>query len=99
MDISARRQLVSNNSVKCWEWIFSADTTLYTTEMPDMEKHGFDLGYKYESCVFREDGSDVLDRYDTIEEARRGHQRLTEELGLRFIDEYFIPDVGKRTIL
>lgn len=99
MDISARRQLVSNNSVKYWEWIFSADITLYTTEMPDMEKYGFDLGYKYESCVFRKDGSDVLERYDTIEEARVGHQRFTQELGLRFIDEYFIPDAGRSNIL
>lgn len=79
--------------------MFPADVTLFTTEMPSMEKYGFDLGYKFESCVFRSDGSDVLERYDTYEEAKEGHMRLTKELGLRFINEFFIPEVGRTTIL
>lgn len=97
MDIQARRQLESNNSVKWWEWMFPADVTLYTTEMTSMKKYGID--YAFESCVFRSDGSDVLERYDTYEEAKEGHMRLTEELGLRFINEFFIPEVGRTTIL
>lgn len=99
MDIQARRQFESNNAIKWWEWLFPAEVTLYTTEMPGMEKYGFDLGYKFESCVFRSDGSDVLERYDTYEEAKEGHMRLTKELGLRFINEFFIPEVGRTTIL
>jgi hypothetical protein len=75
MDISARRQLKSNNSDKHWEWIFPADVTLFTTEMPDMKKHGFNLEYKFETCIFRKDGSDVLERYDSWEEARIGSAR------------------------
>jgi len=90
MDILTRRQCESNNSVKAWEWIFPADITLYTTEMPSMEKYGIDLEYKFESCVFRSDGSDVLERYDTYEQAKEGHLRLTEELGLSFVGETFI---------
>ena len=87
MDIQARRQLESNNSVKWWEWMFPADVTLYTTEMPAIARDYIDYGF--ESCVFRSDGSDVLERYDTYEEAKEGHMRLTEELGLRFINECF----------
>jgi hypothetical protein len=97
MDIQARRQFQSNNAVKWWEWMFSADVTLFTTEMPGMEKYGFDLGYKFESCVFRSDGSDVLERYDTYEEAKEGHMRLTDELGLSFVNEFFISDAGRVT--
>lgn len=92
MDIQARRQFESNNAVKYWEWMFPADVTLYTTEMPGMEKYGYglDLGYKFESCVFRSDGSDVLERYATYEEAKQGHLRLTQELGLTFVVEQWI---------
>lgn len=90
MDISARRQLTSNNSIPLWEKVFPADVVLHTTEMPDMGKIGFDFGYKYESCIFKSNESEVLARYNTVEEAKDGHERLTQELGLRFIDERFI---------
>lgn len=94
MDISARRQCESNNSVKHWEWMFPADVTLYTTEMPKintMEKYGLHLGYKFETCIFCKDGSNVLERYDTWEEAIAGHMKHTKDNNLRFIGEVFIP--------
>jgi hypothetical protein len=98
MPIQKRIQLKSNNAVKGWEWMFPTDVTLYTTEMPGMEKYDFDLGYKFETCVFRsDDGSDVLERYDTYEEAKEGHMRLTEELGLSFVNEFFISDARRIT--
>ena len=98
MDISTRRQIESNNSVKYWEWVFPADITLYTTEMPNMEKYGIDLGYKFETCIFRKDGSDVLERYDTWEDAKAGHMKHTSENNLRLIGEVFIPEVGRTSI-
>lgn len=97
MDIQARRQFESNNAIKWWEWMFPAEVTLLTSDMSYLKKYGVD--YAYESCVFRSDGSDVLDRYDTYEEAKEGHMRLTKELGLTFVNEYFIPTVGRTTIL
>lgn len=102
MDIQARKQFVSDNAIEKWEWIFPADVTLYTTEMTNMKKYGFN--YAYESCVFRSVGSDtlesdVLERYDTYEQAKEGHARLTKELGLNFVGEFFIPELNKRFIL
>lgn len=54
---------------------------LSTVEMP---KTIMDLGYRYESCIFGlpDIGSDVLDRYDTQEEAIAGHKRYKEQFGL-----------------
>lgn len=51
---------------------------LCTTEMPNLEGWGLPaLGYRYESCMFLADGnSEVLDRYQTREQAEDGHQRL-----------------------
>jgi|LakMenE01Jun11ns_1017448.scaffolds.fasta_scaffold8319178_2 hypothetical protein len=101
MEISARRQCESNNSVKHWEWMFPADVTLYTTEMPKintMEKYGLHLGYKFETCIFCKDGSDVLERYDTWEEAIAGHMKHTKDNNLRFIGEVFIPEMGRTSI-
>lgn len=51
---------------------------LRTTEMPRLEAFGLPgLGYRYESCMFEPNGdSDVLARYDTLEEAEAGHRRL-----------------------
>ena len=97
MEISARRQCESNNSVKHWEWMFPADVTLYTTEMPKintMEKYGLHLGYKFETCIFCKDGSNVLERYDTWEEAIAGHMKHTKDNNLRFIGEVFIPSTN-----
>jgi hypothetical protein len=70
--------------------MFPADVTLYTTEIPGMEKYRYGLAYRFESCVFRSDSSDVLERYATHEEAKQGHLRLTEELGLVFVTEQWI---------
>lgn len=77
--------------------MFPAEVTLLTSDMSHLKKYGID--YAFESCVFRSDGSDVLDRYDTYEKAKEGHMRLTKELGLTFVNEHFIPVVGRTTIL
>lgn len=51
---------------------------LCTTEMPSLEGWGLPgLGYRYESCMFMPDGdSEVLDRYQTRQQAEDGHQKL-----------------------
>lgn len=58
------------------------DRELRTTEMPDLAAWGLPgLGYRFESCMFEPNGdSDVLRRYDTIQEAEAGHHRLVLEL-------------------
>lgn len=53
---------------------------LYTTEMPNIA--GFNLGYQYESCVFYDEDSEVLGRYQTLSEAIAGHNDLKLMLGL-----------------
>jgi len=53
---------------------------LHTTEMPQllMAMRGLP---RYESCMFRAEGSsDVLDRYTTRDQARQGHALLVEQL-------------------
>lgn len=51
--------------------------TLCTTEMP----RGYPWGYHYESCMFyADDSSDVKDRYDTLDQAEKGHSSLVQAL-------------------
>lgn len=56
------------------------DLRLYTTKMPNIP--GFNLGYLYESCLFTDEDSEVLGRYQTLSEAIVGHNRLKSKLGL-----------------
>lgn len=58
---------------------------LSTVRLPEIDLPGLVEIYKddiYETCYFGKDGSDVLERYSTIEEARAGHERYRIEYGL-----------------
>lgn len=50
---------------------------LRTTEMPKLFVGS--LGYRYESCLFSVDDSEVLARYDTLSEAVQGHVDLARK--------------------
>jgi len=69
-------QLISDNA----GWIRPASVVLSTVQMPDIK--GFDIGYRYESCVFSKGDSEVLARYNTVADAVRGHKKFEHELGL-----------------
>ena len=81
-------------------WQFKTTNTqtgdcICTTEMPYLSSVGLDyetLGYRYESCIFFADGdSDVLARYNTLEEANADHIRLVAE---RWGHQNMITDEG-----
>ena len=55
--------------------------SLSTVEMPRIS--GMDFGYKYESCLFSDSGSEVVDRYQTLDEAVAGHAALCRKYGLK----------------
>jgi spore coat polysaccharide biosynthesis protein SpsF (cytidylyltransferase family) len=69
-------QLISDNA----GWIRPASVVLSTVEMPRIKD--FDFGYRYESCLFTGSDSEVLERYNTVSEAVRGHRELTRRYGL-----------------
>lgn len=71
-----RWQMLSNNG----GWLKQPTVELSTVEMPQIK--GLDLGYRYESCVFTDGDSDVVERYDTVVDAIAGHQRWCRKLGL-----------------
>lgn len=73
--LSDRWQIRSSDKV----WMFPADTVLCTTEMPSF----LDLEYKYESCIFTREDSEVLDRYQTLEDAIKGHELLEAHYELK----------------
>ena len=71
-----RFQLISDN-----RRIFADPTvTLSTVEMPVLPH--IDLGYRYESCVFTQTDSDVLERYQTLAEAIEGHAKWAKKFGV-----------------
>ena len=78
-----RWRIVSDDSV----WMFPADTTLSTVELPKfIMDDGMDLygDTPYESCLFFINGdSDVVARYATQEEAIAGHVELEKKYGLK----------------
>ena len=62
--------------------LFSLTTiSLSTVEMPRIS--GMDFGYKYESCLFSDSGSEVVDRYQTLDQAVAGHAALCRKYGLK----------------
>jgi hypothetical protein len=75
--MSDRWQMVSNNA----GWLCPASIELSTVEMPRMVK--FDLGYRYESCLFTSKDSEVVARYNTLTDAVEGHERLSKKYGLK----------------
>ncbi len=72
-----RFQIVSDDAV----WMFPAELTLSTVEMKSFS--GYDFGYKYETCLFRVDDSDVLARYQTKEDAIAGHRKFEKQYNLK----------------
>lgn len=73
-----RWQLISDDSV----WMFPAEISLSTVQM---REDWYDLfGYQFESCLFFAKGnSDVVCRYETKEEAIKGHIELEKKYGLK----------------
>lgn len=70
-------QLISNNR----KGFFNPPTIeLRTTEMPRLAN--FDLGYRYESCLFTSTDSDVMGRYNNLADAIAGHVALCKQYGL-----------------
>ena len=74
-----RWQIRSDDSV----WMFPADVTLCTTQMPNLI--GYKFGYKYESCIFTRNGSEVLARYNTKKDAMKRHRELEKQYNLKRI--------------
>lgn len=82
-----RWQIVSDDHV----WMYPADITLSTVELPTvMFDDGTDLygDTPYESCIFYANGnSEVLKRYKTQEEAICGHNDLEKKYNLKRISK------------
>jgi len=69
-------QLINDN-----RGMFRAPTIeLRTTEMPGSLAHLMD--YRYESCLFSTNVSEVLARYNTLSDAVQGHIDLARKHGL-----------------
>ena len=75
--MAPRWQKVSSDS----GWFTIETIRLSTVEMPTIP--GMDFGYRYESCLFSENGSEVVDRYQTLDEAVAGHAALCKKYGLK----------------
>lgn len=81
--MNKRWQIVSDDKV----WMFPPDVTLSTIEMREGWKDQF--GYQYESCLFFINGnSNVVRRYNTMEEALIGHLELEKTHKLKRCDEF-----------
>jgi len=74
-----RWQLVSRDTEDVFGTLRGDATWLSTVELPDF----FGNGLEYESCLFTTDGSEVIRRYKSKEEAMRGHAFLTKKYNLR----------------
>ena len=77
-----RWQIVSDDSV----WMFPADVTLSTVELPRIKLNEDQELYDehFESCLFFANGdSDVICRYETQEQAVEGHIELEKKYGLK----------------
>ena len=71
-----RWQMISHNG-----GVFKPMTVeLSTVRMPNVP--GLDLGYSYETCVFTNVDSEVVERYHTVAEATQGHAKWCRKLGL-----------------
>ena len=75
--MAPRWQKVSSDS----GWFTIETIRLSTVEMLTIP--GMDFGYRYESCLFSENGSEVVDRYQTLDEAVAGHAALCRKYGLK----------------
>jgi hypothetical protein len=79
--------------VKRWQIISRRNRTLFdvlqdpdggewlsTIEMPKSLLN-YNLGYRYESCLFVKGSSDVIARYETLSEALEGHENYRKIYG------------------
>jgi len=66
---------------KQWQLINTfGRTEVSTVELPNIP--GFDLGYRFETCVFFRDGSsEVVARYQSRAEATLGHRTACARYG------------------
>lgn len=75
-----RWQIVSDDHV----WMYPADVTLSTVEL---NRQMYKLT-PYESCIFFANGdSEVLNRYDSQEEAELAHEELEKKYKLKRIEK------------
>lgn len=70
-------QLIADNR----KFSRKATVTLSTVKLPCTLPRELG-GWMYESCLFTESGSEVLDRYVTMEAAVEGHKDLAFKYGL-----------------
>lgn len=83
-DLDSRWRMISRDNDDVFGIIRGDADWLSTVKMPYI---GGSLSvpdfYKYESCLFTKDGSEVLARYKTRAEAMVGHIELEEKFNLR----------------
>ena len=60
-----------------------ATVELYTSRMPQV----FRINYEYETCIFTNNDSEVLDRYNSLSDAIEGHIKLSKKYNLRSISD------------
>jgi hypothetical protein len=77
-DTEIQWQLISRDKDNLFDIIKGEETWLSTVKLTFLYNE-----YKYESCIFTKDGSEVLCRYKTKEQAIDGHYRLAEKYNLR----------------
>lgn len=73
--LAKRWQLRSTDEV----WMFPSEVVVCTTEMPKF----LNLGYKYESCLFTTQDSEILARYQYKKDAIKGHKFFEEKYKLK----------------
>lgn len=72
-----RFQMISHNGGR-----FTRRTVeLSTVEIPPV--HGITANYRYETCVFTGNDSEVLERYNRLSDAIRGHAKWCNTMGLK----------------
>lgn len=80
-----RWQLISRDG-DLFNILKETQTWLSTVELPDF---GFDeddarhANYRYESCLFTGEASEVVARYQSLSEAIEGHNLLAKKFNLR----------------
>jgi len=99
MDVN-QRQLLISKSDDLFDILRDEQVTLSTAELIEF-KINLDISplyklpllnmFKFESCLFTKNGSEVIARYNTWEKAVKGHQFLSEKYGLTIHEEYVIP--------
>lgn len=80
-----RWQLISRDTDDLFGILRGNETWLSTVELPNFGFPGDDprhATYRYESCIFIGDNSEVIQRYRTRDDAIKGHARLAKKYKL-----------------